>query len=98
MGGKSMMDSVLLLIVKIASVFVCAIPARYRYGWPLRNDVDLRGPAIISGGLEFLISAPGALFYWTDALNAAKSGLGVTGLILNPFLPFPLFFAEGGVR
>ncbi len=92
------MKSVLQILLKIGSIFVCIIPARYRQRWPLRNDADLRGPAIISGVLEFLISAPGALLYCGAALNVAQSGLGVAGLVLNPFLPFPFFFAEGGVR
>jgi hypothetical protein len=97
-GARVGMEALLGTLLKIGSVFVCAIPARYRQRWPLRNDADLRGPAIVSGGLEFLIAAPGTLLYCATAMNVAKSGFGIDGLILNPFLPFPFLFAEGGVR
>jgi len=50
------MESLLQFLLKTASVFVCAIPARYRQRWPLRTDADLHGPAIASGALEFLMS------------------------------------------
>ena len=86
------------ILAKIGSVVVCAVPARYRRPWPFQNDEDLRGPAIVSGLLEFLICAPGTAFYFATALSTARAGLGVAGLVLNPFLPFPFFFADGAVR
>jgi hypothetical protein len=88
------MESVLRLLVGIGSVFVCTIPERYRRWWPLRNESDLRGPAIASGVLEALIGAPGTTLYIAVGLN----GPGIAGLVLNPFLPMAFMFFEGIVR
>ena len=93
------MDSLITILLKIGSVVVTAVPARYRGAWPLHNDDDLRGPAIVSGLLEFLLSAPGTAFYFASAISVAKLGLGISGLfVLNPFWIFPLLFADGAVR
>ena len=76
-------DSVLLtILLKLGSVFVCALPSRYRQSWPVRNDEDLRGPAKISGLLEFMIGAPGVFLPMPIEIG----------------LPAALFFAEGAVR
>src|SRR5690349_14542289 len=92
------MSSSIRPFLKIASVVVCVIPARYRTNWPLQCDDDLRGPAIASGLLEFLLGAPGAMMYFATALSFARAGLGVAGFVLNPFLPAVFMFAEGGIR
>jgi hypothetical protein len=76
-------DSVLLTtLIRIASVVVCVIPARYRQRWPLRRDEDLRGPAMLSGLLEFLSGAPGTLL-------PAPTVVGVVSALL---------YLEGAVR
>lgn len=85
-------------ILLVASVFVSLVPERYRKSWPIRDAADMRGPAMVSGMLEFLIGAPGSLLYVGEAFDVAKQGGGFSGLILNPFLPFVFIFAEGGVR
>ena len=92
------MNPLLKELIVLATVIVCAIPERYRRSWPVKHHVDLRGPAIASGLLEFLLGAPGAVFYVATALSVAKGGYGAAGLVLNPFLPFLFMFAEGGVR
>jgi hypothetical protein len=92
------MESLLRPLIKIGSVIVCAVPARYRRTWPLQNDDDLRGPAIVSGLLEFFLGAPGTMLYVGTAIAVAKGGFGVAGLVLNPFFPFVWLFAEGAVR
>ena len=86
------------ILVWIASIVVCVIPPRLRRWWPLKNDEDLHGPAAISGLLEFLLGAPGTVLYIANSVNAAKGGLGLAGLILNPFAPAVFIFAEGAVR
>jgi hypothetical protein len=48
--------------------------------------------------LETLIGAPGPAGYFAVALNAAKSGLGVSGLILNPYAILVFVFFEGLFR
>lgn len=88
------MESVLRLMVGLGSVFICAIPERYRRWWPVRNEADLRAPAIASGILEALIGAPGATLYFAVAVNR----FGIAGLVLNPFLPFLFMFFEGIIR
>lgn len=85
-------------LLLVASIFVCLVPERYRKSWPVRHAADLRGPAMLSGMLEFLIGAPGSLLYVVGAFDVAKQGGGLSGLVLNPFLPFVFIFAEGGVR
>jgi hypothetical protein len=85
-------------LLKVASIFVCALPPRYRERWPLRSDEDLRGPAIVSGLLEFVISAPGTMFFIASGLATARGGFGIAGIFLNPFAIFPLFFVDGAVR
>jgi hypothetical protein len=76
-------DSVLLgLLLKIGSVFVCALPARYRRWWPVKNDADLRGPAVVSGLLEFFLGAPGTFLPVPTAIGLLSA----------------LFFLEGAVR
>lgn len=92
------MEWFLGLLFKVASVFVCLVPRRYRRSWPIRADADLRVPAIASGVLEILIGAPGTALYVAVGLNAAKSGLGLAGLVLNPMLLFPFMLVEGIVR
>ena len=92
------MEILLRFLLKIASVFVCAVPARYRRNWPLQSDDDLRGPAIVSGGLEFILGAPGALLYVSNAMGSAMGGMGLASLIFNPFLLFLGIFVEGGIR
>jgi hypothetical protein len=92
------MEAVLRVLIGLASVIVCAVPRRYRQTWPLREDGDLRAPAIASGALETLIGAPGAALYVAVGLKTASAGLGVAGLILNPYLPLLFMFLEGLVR
>jgi hypothetical protein len=82
----------------VGSVFICVIPERYRRWWPIRIEAELRGPAIVSGVLETLIGVPGPALYFSVALNAAKSGLGVSGLILNPYFFLVFVFFEGLFR
>jgi hypothetical protein len=86
------------LLLMPLSILVCAIPERYRLWWPIRNRSDLHVPAIASGAIEFLASAPGTIFYVAGALNAAKDGLGIAGLILNPSWIFAFLFIEGALR
>jgi hypothetical protein len=38
------------------------------------------------------------LLYVATAMSVAKAGLGIAGLILNPFLPLLFMFVEGMVR
>jgi hypothetical protein len=78
----------LRILIKIGSVFVCAIPARYRRRWPLQDE-DLRGATIASGTIEFLLGAPGTMLY---------VGLAVAGVILNPFLLSVFLLVEGAAR
>jgi hypothetical protein len=92
------MDSLVTILLKIGSVVVTAVPARYRTSWPLQHNDDLRGPAIVSGLLEFLLSAPGTMFYFATVVSTARAGLGVAGFVLNPLLPFPFLMADGAVR
>ena len=92
------MEPLLRLVTAVGSVFVCVIPERYRRWWPIRNEAELRGPAIASGILETLIGAPGPALYFAVALNAARSGLGISGLILNPYLFLVFVFFEGLFR
>jgi hypothetical protein len=92
------MEPLFRLLVAVGSVFVCVIPDRYRHWWPIRNEAELRGPAIASGLLETLIGAPGPALYFSVALNAARSGLGISGLILNPYLFLVFVFFEGLFR
>lgn len=92
------MDSLITILLKIGSVVVTAVPARYRKTWPLQHNEDLRGPAIVSGLLEFLFSAPGTMFYFATVMSTARAGLGVAGFVLNPFFPFPFLMADGAVR
>lgn len=92
------MGALVGLLVKIANVVVCAVPARYRREWPVQRDEELRGAALVSGMLEFLVGAPGTMLYVGTAVAVAKSGLGVAGLILNPFMPSVFLLVEGGVR
>jgi hypothetical protein len=92
------MESLLRWIFKAASIFVCVIPKRYRQWWPIRANSDLRGAAIVSGTLEAMIGAPGTALYVAVGLNSARGGMGITGLILNPFLIFPFMLGEGIVR
>lgn len=92
------MESVLRWIFKAASVIVCVIPERYRRWWPIRANADLRAPAILSGTLEAMIGAPGTALYVAVGLSSARNGLGIAGLILNPFVPFPFMLSEGIVR
>jgi hypothetical protein len=68
--------------LKIASVFVCALPGRYRLWWPLQKDEDLRGPAMVSGLLEFLLGAPGTFLPVPTTIGLLSA----------------LFFLEGAVR
>jgi hypothetical protein len=96
--GEPVMDSLVTIVLKIGSVVVTAVPARYRRTWPLHDDEDLRGPAIVSGLLEFLLSAPGTMFYFATVMSTARAGLGVAGFVLNPFWPFPFLLADGAVR
>jgi hypothetical protein len=70
------------ILLKIGSVFVCALPARYRRWWPVKNDADFRGAAMVSGLLEFLLGAPGVLLPMPTVIG----------------VPAALFFAEGAVR
>lgn len=72
----------LTILVKLGSVFVCALPARYRRWWPVRNDEDLRGAAMVSGLIEFLLGVPGTLL-------PAPTAIGVVSV---------LFYLEGAVR
>lgn len=92
------MDFVLRVLFGFGSIIVCAVPGRYRRTWPLREDGDLRAPAIASGALETLIGAPGAALYVAVALKTASGGLGIAGLILNPNFPLLFMFVEGIVR
>lgn len=92
------MEPLLRLLVAVGSVFACFIPERYRRWWPIRNEAELRGPAIASGMLETIIGAPGPALYFSVALNAARSGLGVSGLILNPYIFLVFVFFEGLFR
>jgi hypothetical protein len=92
------MEPLLRFLVAAGSVFICAIPERYRRWWPIRNDAEFRGPAIASGILETVIGTPGPALYFAVARNAARSGLGVSGLILNPYLFLVLVFFEGLFR
>jgi hypothetical protein len=92
------MEPLLRLIMATGSVFVCVVPERYRRWWPIRNEAELRGPAIASGILETLIGAPGPALYFASGLSAARSGLGVSGLILNPYLLLCFVFFEGLFR
>ena len=50
------------------------------------------------GILETLIGAPGPALYFEVALNAARSDLGVSGMILNPYLFLVFVFFEGLFR
>ncbi|HET9131379.1 MAG TPA: hypothetical protein VFO86_10550 [Terriglobia bacterium] len=93
-----MLEPLFRLLVAVGSTFVCVIPARYRQWWPIQNETELRGPAIASGMLEALIGAPGMALYFAFALNAARSGLGISGLILNPYLFLVFVFFEGVFR
>ena len=92
------MHDLLQQFIVLMSVIVCAVPERYRRSWPITNPEDLRGPAIASGVLEFLLSAPGTLFYVAVVMGGAKAGYGVAGFYHNPFIVFPFTFAEGAVR
>lgn len=92
------MEALLRLIFGTGSIFVCAIPKRYRRLWPLKHDEDLRAPAILSGTLEGMIGVPGSVAYVAVAMDTARDGLGIAGLILNPFLPFVFLMFEGIVR
>ena len=89
----SAMELLLRLLFQVGSVVVVALPGRYRRTWPIRDDGDLRGPAIASGFFEFLIGVPGAMFYIPFALR-----MGIAGLVLNPYLPLAFLFVEGIVR
>src|SRR5215468_9950030 len=86
------------LLLMPLSILVCAIPARYREWWPIRNPSDFHVPAIASGAIEFLAAAPGVVLYVAGAVNVAKGGFGVAGLILNPYAIFVVMFIEGAVR
>jgi hypothetical protein len=92
------MEPLLRLLVAAGSVFVCLISEPYRRWWPIRNEAELRGPVIASGILETLIGAPGPALYFSVALNAARSGFGVSGLILNPYLFLVFVFFKGLFR
>lgn len=92
------MEPLLRVLFGAGSVFVCAIPTRYRRLWPLKHDEDLRAPAILSGTLEGMIGVPGSVAYVAVAMATAKEGQGFAGLFLNPFLPFVFLMFEGIVR
>ena len=89
------MDLLLRLNVAAGSVFISAILERYRRWGPIRNEAELRRPGIASAILEALIGAPGPALYFAFALNAARSGFGVSGLILNPYFLLVLVFFDG---
>lgn len=91
------MNVVLRIAILTASVFVVLIPKRYRRWWPVEEE-SLRAPAIVSGVIEWLAGAPGAVLYVAVGLETAKQGLGVAGFVLNPFFPFVFMFIEGLVR
>ena len=92
------MEFLLRTLIGIGSIVVCAVPKRYRQTWPLKEDEDLRAPAIASGALEALIGAPGTALYVAVALQTASSGLGISGLFLNSYFPLLFMFIEGIVR
>jgi len=92
------MEPALRFILGIASMFIVMIPSRYRQWWPIRNDEELRAPAIASGLIEVFVGVPGTTAFVAFSIGAARAGLGVTSLIFNPFVIFPLILAEGLVR
>jgi len=92
------MQPLLRFVLGIASMFVVMIPARYRQWWPIRNEDQLRAPAIASGLIEIFVGAPGTMAYVAFSIGAAEAGLGVGSLIVNPFILFPFLLAEGIVR
>jgi len=90
---------ILKVLLKAGSVFVCAIPLRYRRWWPLQKDEDLRGPAMISGLIEFLLGAnPLAPSYFLLAEGAVRFLAAVSSRQVLPTLILQVFAWIGEAR